>query len=374
MTNKDLDLYYEVSDKFNTNLREVFDCLCTGYHQRDDSYRFKKLQGIAKAEYDFHALLEGYKIHYVENVGKPYVIDEISNSIILLLKYGVAIFQLTHFSTSDLDQLQFAVKGNYIPESAIIDQLKLFIDLANNIDMLTKQISTHLEIIDQYNNLTNPWEQIKNKGPFILNADKKIIEQFNKRVSEDYLFIEDLPPEPYIGNPHTADIFLLALNPGYDGGEQKYLNEVPDLQKALIKNLKHQNDKYPLFFLDEQFRESPGFKWWERILKPVLANTNDDYLLLSNKICELQFFPYHSRKYKPLGHDIEAQQYTFGLLKNAIVNKKMIIILRSEKLWVKAVPELLGNYARLNSYQNVVISEKNLGKERFEHLISLIKR
>ncbi len=47
----------------------------------------------------------------------------------------------------------------------------------------------------------------------------------------------------------------------------------------------------------------------------------------------------------------------------------MIIILRSEKLWLDAVPELNGNYFKLNSAQNVTISYTNLGKVGFEKLI-----
>ena len=112
---------------------------------------------------------------------------------------------------------------------------------------------------------------------------------------------------------------------------------------------------------------------WERILKPVLNQIEDNRLLLSHKICELQYFPYHSKNYKSINQVLDSQKYTFQLLRGAISNNKMIIILRSEKLWLEAVPELNGNYSKLNSYQNVIISENNLGKSDFEKLIKLIK-
>jgi hypothetical protein len=223
--------------------------------------------------------------------------------------------------------------------------------------------------------LFNPWEEILNKrSPFVLDEDRKALELFNQRVSDDYKYYTDLPPEPYIGNPITAEIFLLALNPGYAGSEQEYLIKNPALYQALLNNLVHQNIDYPLFFLEDRFNDSPGANWWARILKPVLNLVDNNKLLLSHKICELQYFPYHSKGYKHSNEILSSQKYTFELLKRAIKNGKTIIVMRSEKLWIDAIPELRGNYSKLNSSQNVILSENNLGKIDFEKLIASINK
>lgn len=227
---------------------------------------------------------------------------------------------------------------------------------------------TDLEIV------ANPWEAIiKKSDSFILDEDRSLIDKFNAKASPKYKIQTDLPPEPYVGNPHSADIFLLALNPGYKGDEQTYLTGNPEMKQALLDNLTHQILDYPLFFLNEKFLASPGAGWWFRILKAVIKEIGDDKILLSQKICELQLFPYHSEKYKHIGSVVSSQEYTFYLLRRALRNNKLVILLRSERLWLSAVPELTGKYIRLNNYRNVVLSQNNMAREHFGKLIQVLR-
>ena len=48
--------------------------------------------------------------------------------------------------------------------------------------------------------------------------------------------------------------------------------------------------------------------------------------------------------------------------------------MRSEKLWTEAVRELIGNYSKLNSYQNVILSENNMSAETFDRIIKILKQ
>jgi hypothetical protein len=384
MKKKHLDTYYEVCNKFNTNLRNIFDYLSSDYKDKDDNYRFVTLSKIIKAKYDLHEILDGYKIDYIQNNEKPYVVDALPESIIYLLKDGTSMFGMSTISKEEIHKLERDIMLNLraVSENELLDPLITFLKLTPDIKKIEKPEETKPTInnlhktdtMEELKIMNNPWEQILNKrNLFVIDADKQAIEKFNEKASDDYKIHTDLPPEPYIGNPITADIFLLALNPGYAGDEKEYLSKNPTLYQALLNNLIHQNIDYPLFFFEERFNDSPGAKWWERILKPVLNRTDDNRLLLSHKICELQYFPYHSKSYKSINQVLDSQKYTFQLLRRAIRNNKMIIILRSEKLWLEAVPELNGNYCKLNSYQNVIISENNLGKADFEKLIELIK-
>ncbi|MDP1811736.1 MAG: hypothetical protein Q8K66_10080 [Sediminibacterium sp.] len=313
--------------------------------------------------------------NYINNIEKPYVVDAISLSIVFLLKYGRTRLGLHLATVEDMNMLELAVREKKVPEKDLVEQLVMFINLANNLQNSKDQIYNQElpKTIVEQTILNNPWEQILNKrSHFVLDSDNATIEKFNQKVAFDYHIHTDLLPEPYIGDPLKADIFLLALNPGYAGSEQEYLRQNPALFQALLNNLIHKNIDYPLFYLEERFNDSPGARWWDRILKPILNEVSNNKLLLAHKICELQYFPYHSKSYKSINEILSSQNYTFDLLRSAIKNNKMIIILRSERLWVDAIPELSGNYCKLNSYQNVIISENNLGKADFKRLIDLL--
>jgi hypothetical protein len=44
-------------------------------------------------------------------------------------------------------------------------------------------------------------------------------------------------------------------------------------------------------------------------------------------------------------------------------------MMRSEKLWLKAVPELEGNYTMPHNKRNVIISPQNVGQENFDTIL-----
>ncbi|SDX05942.1 hypothetical protein SAMN05444410_108170 [Hydrobacter penzbergensis] len=409
-----LNVYYQASNQFGTSFRNILDFSSAEYKSKDDYYRFDIIKKAVHSEYDLLELIEGYKIDYVRNVEKPYVIETIPQSLIYLLQFlRNAIKPADNIISDDekkkitdsiirlkkeidsisegfenidpIDRSDMDIKG-VLDMLALVARYSPFFKFENNIinegmhraaseqEKKSEFIKDSIPIVSQ-SIIKNPWSEILSKrDPYILNSDKELVENFNNKNSTEYKIYTDLPPEPYIGNPLTADIFLLALNPGYDGKEQGYLQNNPALYQALLNNLVHQNTNYPLFFLEERFSDSPGAKWWRKILKPLLEETNNNHLLLSQKICELQYFPYHSKSYKSVGKVLDSQQYTFDLLRKAIQNNKMIIVLRSEKLWLEEVPELKEKYFKLNSYQNVVISRNNLGDDEFVKLIKEIRK
>jgi len=88
---------------------------------------------------------------------------------------------------------------------------------------------------------------------------------------------------------------------------------------------------------------------------------------------KIQFFPYHSKKYKPIPKKIlqnnnfeeylPSQEYNFQLVREAIHRNAIIVIPRAVKIWEKAIPELKSYQQKYstNSYGNIILSEKNLG-------------
>ena len=68
---------------------------------------------------------------------------------------------------------------------------------------------------------------------------------------------------PYLGNLHSADIFILLLNPGFS--EIEYRVEADSavqaaLRRSLLQDLA--DTAYPLWYLDPQFHDHPGHKYW----------------------------------------------------------------------------------------------------------------
>lgn len=82
---------------------------------------------------------------------------------------------------------------------------------------------------------------------------------------------------------------------------------------------------------------------------------------MANKIFCIEFFPYHSRSYKPLRSILPSQHYSFHLVKEAISRGALIIMLRGRRGWLMQVPELAGYpFYILRSAQSGFISPRNL--------------
>ena len=163
-------------------------------------------------------------------------------------------------------------------------------------------------------------------------------------------------PEPFFGTT-TAPVVLLGLNPGFDDTDP-VVHANPEFQALIRNNYRQGWSAFPFYFLDPNF-ENGGRAWWEKKLKPLIAMfTRKD---LAQSILCVEYFPYHSRRFRHARLKIPSQEYGFGLVHSAIARGAVIVIMRARALWMKRVPEL-ERYSRaftLNSPQNVVVSPRN---------------
>jgi hypothetical protein len=55
--------------------------------------------------------------------------------------------------------------------------------------------------------MDNPWSQLPAQSPFVLEIDRKAIDQYNQSVHDHNrrVVVESIP-EPFIGNPTTAKV------------------------------------------------------------------------------------------------------------------------------------------------------------------------
>ena len=61
----------------------------------------------------------------------------------------------------------------------------------------------------------NPWLQLSDMPPFIAPADAETLDRLRGRLVGDYELRLDLLPQPWTGNVNTAEVLVLALNPGF---------------------------------------------------------------------------------------------------------------------------------------------------------------
>lgn len=219
--------------------------------------------------------------------------------------------------------------------------------------------------------MDNPWLKLPKKEPFILPNDFEVLRKNNIDLIKIGIHTE-LLPVPFLGNLNKASIILLCLNPGYNKKLDYFAYSDKIFLKESIKSLTF-SCQIPFNCLDEKFSFTGGYIWWKKILKSLIKIFGNKKI--SQKIMCIQYFPYHSKKYHHLPFVLPSQYYSFYLVKQAIKKNKIIVIMRSKKLWLKAVPELEKySYIELKNYRRPFLTENNLeNRIDFERIIKVLQ-
>lgn len=216
---------------------------------------------------------------------------------------------------------------------------------------------------------SNPWLALPKEAPFVLPEDREILNLCGNKV--DGLRF-DVLPDPFVGNLESAQVVLLALNPGFEQADLDVCMQSKLYVQQTLANLQSKADT-PFFFFHEGLEFSGGNWWWSRKLR-ALSNAGVTSHQLGERIMCIEYLPYHSVHYKHLNRHLPSQEYTFQLVRQAIRDDKVIIVMRSERIWLEAVPELTSYpYMKIKNPQNPAISIANLGQGNFELLCSRLK-
>lgn len=217
--------------------------------------------------------------------------------------------------------------------------------------------------------IKNPWLDIKGP-PYIASVDKGFEQELR-----DHHFELDVLPDPFLGNLQFAKVVCLLKNPGFQIGDVKKAKQyfVPNRDSLIHKS------KTPFYVLNKNHKESGGYNYWRnKILKKIFMDCEECGMVelevmkrISTNLMCIQYFPYHSTKWNG-APKIESQQYSFSLVRKAIVMKKNIVLMRCESLWLQAVPELRGKYVRTHSPQNPVLTPVNLGENEYTAIKKLL--
>jgi len=207
----------------------------------------------------------------------------------------------------------------------------------------------------------NPWTKLPLESPFVLSEDIACVNTYNATISKsnpNYIVVDSVIPEPFVGDVHSASVIILLLNPGLDENNDPQVHADPDFRKALLDNLEHRESNWPFYFFNPLFEKTPGGKYWKGKTKNLAAEFS--YSDLSKRLAAIEWFPYKSRRYG--GCTVPSQQYSFALVRAAIQRNATIVVARSLAKWEASVPELrqYEHILTLSSSQNVVLSSNNL--------------
>lgn len=205
--------------------------------------------------------------------------------------------------------------------------------------------------------MENPWKEcvktLKEEKDHYAKCDEEEIQKIAKRIAnkkdKDGKIRLELPPQPFEGCVKNSKIVILTLNPGYKDGDKEQQSSDDFIKETTKCMLQKSNAKF--FSLMDKFEKDNHYDWWNRNL---IKKVDDEIIekfkpfggyrkFLIENLSVIEFFPYHSKKDGGVTCDyakIESQKYSFKLVKEAISDNKIIIIQRSVKAWLKAVPKL----------------------------------
>jgi len=222
----------------------------------------------------------------------------------------------------------------------------------------------------------NPWISLPDQAPYVLAEDRAAVEIFNTRAKPQHALMLELLPEPWMGRL-DAPVVVLALNPGYSPGDHQ-LHADPRFRSTVRATLAGESTPYPFYYLAPSV-DSPGHRWCQQRLKALVTAVGearpdaDAAQLVANRLLWVEWFPYHSISYAHNRLHLPSRGYTIELVWSAIARGAVVVIARSERMWVDAIPELktAPNVFRISNPQYVSISPKNL-PDGFRTVVSAI--
>jgi len=228
--------------------------------------------------------------------------------------------------------------------------------------------------------MQNPWQRLPFRPPFVLAEDHERISKFNEsaKVQVQHKVQLEILPEPFLGRP-KAPVVLLNLNPGYNAVTNPVQHAKAMFARRSRENLLHTEVDYPFYLIDPGIRDRTA--WWDRKLRRLLEderleNSADSRRkVVANCVLCVEYFPYHSKKFKHRKLRVGSQDYSFWLVREAIRGEAVILLMRGKKLWCSEIPALQ-SYSRLyvsKSVQNPAISPANF-PEGYSIAVEAIRR
>ena len=194
--------------------------------------------------------------------------------------------------------------------------------------------------------MQNPWTALPKHPPYVVPSDTALLGRFNTTASSKQRYDLSLFPEPYFGSS-TAPVVVLNLNPGWSPDDAA-VHADPTFAAMSRRSLEHTLAPYPFLHL-QPGSNTPGARWWRQRTRELASDVGFDQA--ARLLACVQLVPYHSSEYSGSTPRLPSQEYSFHLVRQAMVRGAEIVIMRSVNLWFAAVPEL-ANYSRVHRGSN----------------------
>jgi hypothetical protein len=221
----------------------------------------------------------------------------------------------------------------------------------------------------------NPWASLSLTPPFIAEVDRPILDADHQG---RYGLRCGVLPHAWIGNPAEARVLLLQLNPGFSDRDVTDEETIPAYRQLARSSLTLQQSA-GFWVLDCRLVATGAAGWWRPRLRPLLeALGTDGEALLQRGLAVAEYFPYHSIRYR-WPPRLPSQDFTFQLVRGAIQNGAVVVVMRQWEHWRAAVPELIPYEQHKRVFQNpnprqAAVSRRNLGGDAFDAIVTALFR
>ncbi len=190
--------------------------------------------------------------------------------------------------------------------------------------------------------IENPWLKIVKDDGYIAECDRNAFpnnlsaaqyaEAINNEDKEIGLTFSCLP-DPFCGNPWSK-VYCLNMNPGRP--DPSFSDKEAD-KNAAIKNLRLEQDSclWAENIKNKEGKQHDGVGWIAKRtkeLEKILGQHPDIFFV--------EYFPYHSSKGFKFPKHLPSYDFTDALIKRAMKEEKLIIIMRGKKEWLDRIKDL----------------------------------
>jgi|tagenome__1003787_1003787.scaffolds.fasta_scaffold20812185_1 hypothetical protein len=212
----------------------------------------------------------------------------------------------------------------------------------------------------------NLWENLPHTPPYIASADRDAVTR--DAVDHSALKLNCLPV-PWIGDPRSASVLLLGLNPGWTPATEQLEQGVYAAENRLGLTFK---SRVPMWNFDERLTGTPGHRWWSQRLRRIIETVG--LQRVQTGVACVEWFPYHSERFRRLRLLLPSQAYGFSLVARAVDRGAVIVLMRSRALWLNSVAGLASaDVLELKVPRSAYVTAKNLSAGGFERICSALE-
>jgi hypothetical protein len=212
--------------------------------------------------------------------------------------------------------------------------------------------------------MENPCAELPQTPPFVEPADKSLIDRYPERAANLQL---NFLPSPFLGTPEAC-VYVLQLNPGAGHDDFQYGTDFVEERRRALR-FESSSCFWPL---NSALRGTPAHDYATKKMRRLIEVVGED--CVAKRMMWVEYFGYQSLKFVPFPIALPSQRFAFELVREAIAARKTVIIARSHRRWLEAIPELASyGYIELHSWQNPSLTPKNMGDAEFSRVVEALR-